>query len=181
MKYIVAISIILLQFGCSPAKRMARQQAQYQKLVDEYIKNHPPRIDTATIYLKGFDSSTYFKHLADSVAATKMQTTIEVQMKYKDTCTTAIDTYNEGFNLGYEIGKADGKATASTRVDTLLQTVVPTEQISLLNKDNHQLQLDIAAEKNNTLKAKAKSSTWLIFLIISVCANGLLTFFIIKK
>ncbi len=173
-KIIVAISILLMQCGCNPAKQMARHQKQYQQLVDEYIKDHPQRIDTATIFLPGAaDSSNYYKAKADSLKLIKQQNIVHVQTKYKDTCTTSIDNYNEGFKLGYQVGFSDGKISTAPVHDTLVRTITPTDEITKLNSTIKKLQ--------DEQLVQAKKFNWLWPFIISCIVITLLTALLIKK
>lgn len=184
MKYLVTISAILLTFlqtACDPAKRAAKQQKHYQQLVDEYIKNHPPRIDTVAKYLPGKDSTEFFKRIADSIAATKIEKVVDVRIKYKDTCTTAIDTYNEGFELGYKVGFHEGKAKAPVRVDTFVKNIVPVDQIEFWKRQADQwkekyYQVSVIVEQQ-----KKKTNTWFWWFIAASLSTVGLTILTLKK
>ena len=52
-KTIAAVLITVSLISCNPAKRMQKEQQQYEAMVNDYIAKHPPRIDTATKYLPG--------------------------------------------------------------------------------------------------------------------------------
>ena len=161
MKYLVAI-ILFLQIGCNPVKRLARQQKNYQTVVDEYNKNHPQRIDTATKFLPATDSSKFFKHIADSISKIKTTTQASIEIKYKDTCTSAPALYDQGFDFGYQIGYNSGKLVAPH--DTSIQKFFPTSLIEDLQRQNRELlagknTADLTAIKNYSWKYKFWIST----------------------
>lgn len=178
---VVTISAILLIIGCNPAKRLQKQQRAYQQLVDAYIKEHPPRIDTVTTFIKGADSSAYFKQMADSLATLKPAATSAVAIKYRDTCKSAVYRWDEGYEYGYKIGFVDGKANAPGRVDTVKDSFYPTDLINALEKENHTLQLLLQAEKTKTVTIRSQKKDWFWFFVVSAIINMLLIFALFKK
>ena len=44
---------LIVVLSCNPARRLERQQANYQKIVDDYNRTHPVKIDTTTHFLPG--------------------------------------------------------------------------------------------------------------------------------
>lgn len=183
MKYLVTILFLLtaLLTACNPAKRAAKQQKQFQQMVDEYIKNHPPRIDTVTKYIPGKDSSKFFKQLADSIAAIKFDKKVEVSVRYKDTCTSAIQIFNEAYETGYQHGLAEGKATAPVRVDTIDRTQVFAEQVSLLKKDVETWKEKFYQQSISLEKNKRQKNTYLWLLIAAGISIALFTTLTLKK
>ena len=164
-----------MQCGCNPAKQLARHQKQYQQMMDEYIKDHPQRIDTATKFFPAADSSNFYKAKADSLKAIKQLTIVQVQTKYKDTCTSAADTYNEGFNLGYQVGLSDCKK--SVLHDTLQTIITPTDEINNLNRIINNLHQDLDAAQLHD----AQEFNWLWPFIIACIVITILTALILKK
>lgn len=170
MKYLVTILFSLTLFACNPAKRVGQQQKQFQQMVDEYNKDHPVRIDTVTKYITGFDSSLFFKKYLDSLSSLETTNINTVLIKYKDTCTTAIDTYNDGFNFGYNVGFYNGKLNSPVRVDTVLSSYYPTGQIDLLKKsaDSWEKKYLELATKWQEEKSKKQNFKWLFFAACAV-------------
>lgn len=192
---IIIIFLCFLFISCNPTKRAYKQIA---KLPPISIKDSlrlsqrslatfpvkPPVLKPGkpTVIVKQ-DSALKYRKLADSLAKLAPKTIKEIQVKYQDTCTTAVDTYTEGYNVGYRIGLYDGKSscppsTEITKTDTL-QISDPAQAV-LIGK----LQIegreaaDTIEQLNSKLKAKNKLIAWL-FGISGILA--LLLFLLFKS
>ena len=175
MKLLIAVFFLTSLACCNPAKRFAKQQKQYEQIMDEQIKNHPVRIDTATKFKPGADSSIFYKRIADSLRVVKQVTVTSIQIKYRDTCTTAANTFNQGYTLGYLIGLKD--VNAQPVHDTLVQTILQTDLINSLQKQNTVL----VSEKHQAELQAEKNKKYLWWFIIAIITNILtLTALLIK-
>lgn len=171
MKYLVVVTLFLTSLtSCNPVKKIQRNEQQYQQLVDAYNKEHPLRIDTTTKFLHGKDSVAYYKHISDSLKASQANQALTYRVKYKDTCTSANDTYKEGFDLGYQVGKAACQAIPVH--DTVVQTVEQTGMTDRLMIENTALVERIQATKDSR-------KYWAIAFFCSLLLNILLILFTI--
>lgn len=167
MKFLAAVFFLTSIACCNPAKKLARQQKQYEQVVDEYIKNHPVRIDTATRFYPGMDSSAFYKYTADSLKQVNIKSTDSIKIKYRDTCTSASLVYNHGYTLGYLTGIKDAGVT--TVHDTLVKTISQTDLISILQKEN----ATMVNEKSQALLQAQKNKKYLWWFIIACISNVL--------
>ena len=176
-KFIVAVLIAVTTiFSCNPAKQVAKQLKNNQALIDAYNKEHPQRIDTATIFLKGADSSAFYKVIIDSLGLVKKQIDTLIENRYNDTCTSASITYKQGYSLGFLVGINTCMAQLKP-TDTIVKTITPTALITTLQNENNAN--TVAVEKQKVLAAKKEK--WLYFFIISCIFNILFVVLLIKK
>lgn len=165
----VTVIFILVCLSCNPAKRVLDRNNDFNKVMGEYIKNHPFRVDTVTKFLPGLDSSIFFKKEADSLRQIASRTLYSIETIYKDTCKSASSRYIEGFNIGYQIG-----STGSIHYihDTLRISFLETEKMEELKRE-----LQVAKDevnKNHLGWIKEKRWFW-----ISISMGLLLLIFII--
>lgn len=125
---IIVLTAIL--FSCSPSKYEAISVA----------KGTPPLTTKDSNYLAGRcaatfpipdtfkpivlptvpDSSKYFKSKSDSLASLKPKVIDRLKIEYKDTCTSAVNQYEDGFKDGEKMGYYDGKTDAEVKFNKLL-------------------------------------------------------------
>ena len=175
-KIIVAVLIAVTILSCNPAKQVAKQLKNNQALIDAYNKEHPQRIDTATIFLMGTDSSFFYNAIIDSIRQVKNEVEIQIQNVYKDTCTSASITYNRGYTLGFLAGVNTCLAQVKP-TQTIVRTITPAQLITNLQNDNNAK--TVAVEKEKLIAAK--KDKWLYFFIISSILNVLLATLLIRK
>lgn len=147
LKYLTAVIALTLIGSCSPAKRVARQQKEIDRLMNEYIKNHPIRIDTAVKYKAGKDSTAFFKKQADSLRAVKSKVKDSIIRQVVDTCRQVVeDNFESGFNSGYAVGLAE--CSQKIRVDTFTNNVFPVDEINAYKKSIIELNQQLTAERD---------------------------------
>lgn len=171
MKYLVVVFILTMPavFSCNPAKQVSKQQKQYNAIIGEYLKDHPVRIDTTTKYIKGEDSSSFYKHIADSLDSVKQIVITTIATQYKDTCTSANDIFFAGYDAGTRLGKAKAKQLPG-RVDTVKTHYLPVDLINTLQ----QSVATLTNEKNTIELKAANNKKWFWLFIISCILNLLL-------
>lgn len=151
MKNLVVVFILMSIASCNPAKKLAKQQKQYQQVVDEYNKNHPVRIDTTTKYLQG-ETITEVVERTDTI------------VQYHTDTVTGAATMEYFFEKGRDI--------YHTRVDTITKIIVPTDQIELLKKLNETLTTDLHTA---TLKTEREKKWFWLFIIACIVAVAFIT------
>ncbi len=124
---IILSAIVLLLAGCQSAEKLTHKALAKDKVkVIEIVRAIYPCITTdstqAIVVIKAPDSSAFFKSVADSLALIKRGYKDSIAIRYKDSCKSVQDNFDQGFNLGYEIGKNDGKQ--QVRTDTMVITNV---------------------------------------------------------
>lgn len=160
MKYLLAVSITLsLLYSCNPVKMVARQHEQYQSMVDEYNKNHPQRLDTASSFSKGVAKSDTTKTIITTVIKSDTiirNDTVVIEKYFNNTATNTINNVTH---------------------DTLYRTIVDKEQFNICERKNSKLESDLG-EANKKLDSK---KFLLLYLIISGLINIILLIIILKK
>jgi len=127
------ISWLILLFiiaGCYPLKKAEKQTDKaydhYPAMVAGKTRAWFPcnTIDSTVTFdtTNVNDSSGYFRAKADSLLKVKQMVLTEIEIAYKDTCTSIKDEYQSGFDLGYETGYYYGKT--ETKRDTIRITTV---------------------------------------------------------
>lgn len=168
LNFVTVISILVF-LSCNPAKRVLDRNNDFNKVMGEYIKNHPFRMDTVTKFLPGLDSSTFFKKKADSLRLINSQRFDSIKTIYQDTCKSASSRYVEGFNIGYKIG---GTGSIHYIHDTVRISFLETEKMEALKRE-----LQVAKDevnKNHLGWIREKRWFW-----ISISLGLLLLMFII--
>jgi hypothetical protein len=129
--------------------------------------------------IKEKDSTDFYKKLLAVAESKKPLTQIQIQTKYKDTCTSAQTIYKEGYGLGYEIGFYDGKSQCpppTRQVDTF-EVIPPAYQVDL---DSWKLKTSKATAEAAVLKDKVdtknKRITWLIIALALAVVGNVLQF-----
>jgi len=128
MKYLAFI-LLLITFGCNPAKRLLDDHKDFETIGNEWAIMHPCANDTAYTFLAGRIDSIFiaapvtdtlnFKTLVDSVKR-------EIALKYKASNADCNRQVNEAFTTGYEQAKYvfSKIKIAVKQPDTLKGTVV---------------------------------------------------------
>lgn len=186
LKIVALIAALLLLMciigtSCNPYKKLAKRPpltaADSAALAKQCVKAFPA--DTTaksdTVYVLPIDSSEYYRLLAERLFRENKRKTAEIVVKYKDTCTTAQQTYEEGFNIGYDVGFAQCKANPVH--DTLL---INTHYWIQDNAVLKMLEGDLATARQEISKLQKKSS-WKGTALIASIAFLLLLLFVIYK
>lgn len=177
---VFSLCFAIILFSCNPTKRAykaieklppatTQDTGRLLKRSAATFPAKPPVIkEGKTVIIKGKDSTAFYKGKYNEAVKSKTVTKTEIKLKYKDTCTSANDTYEQGFQLGYEVGLYDGKAKVKPcdsvyRVDTI--TVIPHEYTVQL--EDVKLQLRNAKDDSDKLKTEcATKKTWILYLIV---------------
>ena len=98
---LIVIISLLLSFGCNPAKQVMKNQAAYDKLINDYLVNHPQRIDTLTELIPGGVDSVFYPVLrVDSVRMNEIKDSLQIVLSDSENdCARAI---SEAFETGYQ-------------------------------------------------------------------------------
>ena len=130
---IIATIVAILLTGCYPVKKAEKQTdkaySHYPAMVAGKTRAWFPCVtkDSTVTFdtTKVNDSSGYFRAKADSLLKVKQMVLTEIEIAYKDTCTSIKDEYQSGFNLGYETGYYFGKSEAKkdmVRIEIKIKT-----------------------------------------------------------
>jgi len=157
MKYLL---IILLLSGCYNSKKANKQidnaYNKYPVLVAKKASLWFPCIitDSSTVIDTVFnDSSSFYNHTIDSLLKIKSKVKDSLAIRYKDSCRSVYDNFQQGFNLGYEVGFSYGKmgCTSDTiRIRTKI-TIKDTRELEIINGNYINAQAKISV-KNLWLK-----------------------------
>lgn len=169
---------VILLCNCSPAKKALREQENYRKLIEDYKRNNPPRIDTNTVYVPGKKDTVPVKvPVTDTAALHKVKDSMKAAFAIKVVqqqwdCDRQV---NEAFNVGYEQARYEmqNQQQVITQPDTVFITKVPTTYIGALQDEVKTLQGQLTEARNK--------HTYLLEFIIA-CAVALLElFFLIRS
>lgn len=118
-----------------------------------------------TNYKPSFDSSNFYKTKVDSLTKVKKSYRDSIAIRYKDTCKSVQDNFNNGFDIGYKAGVYEGKKVA--RIDTLYQTktlkIKDSADIYLLNDENVKLK-----SENKKLQKKIVFKNKFLWLLLAL-------------
>lgn len=165
--YLVLIVIIslLLSFGCNPAKRLQKNNEQYEKIITDYLIKHPAKIDTLTELIPGgVDSVFYPVAVVDSNRLQQLKDSLQAVFANKENdCTRQI---NEAFTTGYEQATYELKKQkfAKPRPDTVRLKITNRDYEDALKRKIESLQNDLS-KKDKTIFAKTNTMWWLIAVI----------------
>jgi hypothetical protein len=132
---VIAIVFIMVALSsCNPTRKAYEGIKKHEpattadsfKLATRFKTTYPqkPPVIKKGIPVVKPDSTAFFKKKLDSALKAGIVTRKAVEVKYKDTCTTAVDSYDDGYRFGYKLGVWDGqgKCPQSTNtVDTFIQ------------------------------------------------------------
>lgn len=171
---LLATCIIL---SCNPAKRLAKQQQQFQSMLAEYILLHPPIVDTVTKVLPGkIDTVPVPVPVMDYGRLKKSLDSLRVVLKGRyiadsQDCERQI---NEAFETGRQaaIFEFSQQKIIRPRPDTVYRK---TSNVDYENA----LKLKLQQSELARMAAEGKRSYFLEF-IVSLIANILLILLIIK-
>lgn len=169
---IIAASVCLLLLACNPIKKAGRDQALLDGLVEQRLKQHPPSIDTNTVYLRGKDSLVpYPVPVVDPLQLQEkldsLQKAIKVQYGNAVDCERQI---REAFNAGrqqalYELSQIKLRWPVP---DTIKKFISNTTVETALRKE--------LAFTQGQLQAERGKFSWLWPFIISICGNAILIY-----
>lgn len=146
---ILSIISIIILFSCLTSKKANRQlnsiEIKYPEKIATFARDKYPCsvLKSDTTYIINNDSVGYFKAQSDSLLKIKQHIKDSIAIRYKDSCRSVVDSYNEGFKLGYEVGMYDGRQ----------KPVHDTFYIRARYEDSSKIKL----EKIETAKAAAKN------------------------
>lgn len=186
--FVMAALLLLLWCSCNPYKQLSQRPPLTTRdsvaLLSRCIKIVP--IDTSghVMFITTPDSSDYWKAQVKTVTQTITDTFTDVMTKYRDTCTSAIKTYQQGLKQGYDKGFATGNDNAATKYAKAFESADSLYNINLAHlKQSYELKLasdktmielsDFAAGKYRTqAENRGRLNTWLIIaLAVSVLLN----------
>ena len=124
------------------------------------------------VYESGPDSSAIYRRIADSLAKVKRNYKDSISIRYKDSCRSVKDNYDNGFNLGYQVGKFEGLQDCTP--DTI--RIKTTIRIKDTTTD-----ADNADCKTEVKTARKWSRTWGIVSGVLALIIGMLIYILIKK
>lgn len=175
--YIIALAFtVCLSSGCNPIKQAGKRQAQFEDVILNYIKAHPPRIDTNTVYIPGKQvpvlvlDSTRLQQVKDS-----LQTALK--LKYLADGQDCERQVNEAFETGKQAALFQFLNSPRNAPDTIKKTVYNTDVEDGYIRENANLKGQIAEQE----KELQSSQKWLWLFIGSVALNAVLSFMSIKQ
>lgn len=178
-------AIIWLLCSCSPYNRLAKRNPITSKdsinLAAKCNAVYPSKeIDSSTTVIHiGVDSINFFKEKADSLEAVKSKVIIEIKVKYKDTCTSAVQEATQLCNVCFSQGLYEGKKRA-THDTLLIRTTITKEstvKIQIANAEA-QKQASMVTKLTNRLHGWKVAAMVLIGLILMILIG---VYFLVKK
>ena len=182
---ILLITCLALLFSCYSVKKSGKQldkaYDRYPALVAEKTGAWFPvkKIDSTIQIVIPFDSSKIYQSKIDSLTAIKQRIKDSIAIRYRDSCRTVTDKFDEGFNLGYEVGYYEGKLKScrDTLIITKTYTIEDSSKIFLAQSKVIEAEKRIAKlEKKND-----RLSSWLIAAGVVILLMGLVIYLIIRK
>jgi hypothetical protein len=178
--YFFAAIVLLLVWnsGCNPAKKVAKQAAQYQQLIDAYTASHPPRIDTNTVYIPGKPDSIYIAVPESNpllIASIKDSLQRAIEAQYEFLAVDCSQQINDAFNVGYKQARDELKRQKipAAKTDTIRITITPVDYINSIKNTINTQAADLKA-------CQAKPNYWWPF-IVSLFINAVLICLLFKK
>lgn len=181
--FMLLITVVI--FSCNPYKRLATHpplSAHDSLNLSRRCSSVFP-IDTVTktktIIIRGKDSSRYYKHLADSILKIKQVVLEKVHNLYKDTCTTAVNQYQDGYNLGYEVGLYDGKIGNTSDTILITKTITQIDNTKLVAAN---ITVELKSKEAEKYRVKNENkSTFIMWLLIGFGVSILVNVLQFKK
>lgn len=173
--YAASILLSLLLFSCNPYKKIMKNPPDNvrdsARLATRCSLTFPCTenkiIDTVEV-IKGSDSIVYFKDQFDSLQQVKNRIITEVELKYKDTCTSAVNSAKDVCDACYKAGFAEGKSkptiierTIRIRSTTLDKAALYAEQYKLKVIQNKR-------DRNKTWKNIFLATTLLLSAVVII-------------
>lgn len=182
---LLSIAVIWLLCSCSPYNRLAKRNPITSRdstnLAAKCNAVYPSKeIDSSTTVTHiGIDSSNFFKEKADSLEAVKAKIVIEIKVKYKDTCTSAVKEATQLCNVCFAQGLYEGKKQ-STHDTLLIRTTITKEstvKIQIANAEAHK-QENMVAKLTTRLHGYKVAVMVLTGLILMILIG---VYFLVKK
>ncbi len=182
---IFIITCLALLFSCYSVKKSGKQldkaYDRYPALVAKKTGVWFPvkKVDSTIQITTPFDSSKIYQSKIDSLTAIKQRIKDSIAIRYKDSCRTVTDKFDEGFNLGMKIGFYEGtvKAKRDTLIITKTYTIEDSSKIFLAQSKVIEAEKQIAKLE----KKKDRLSSWLIAAGVVILLMGLVIYLIIRK
>lgn len=119
-KIILSIIVAAFLLSCYTQKKAVQQTEKayntYPLPVVDFFRKKVPCVttDSSIVYRYVYlDSAEYYQRTIDSLNAIKSKVKDSVAIRYKDSCKSVMDNFNEGFDIGYKIGFIKGKSQYS--------------------------------------------------------------------
>jgi len=157
--FIVFLFCGMFIYGCNPAKRLQKNNEQYQQIINDYLVNNPPRIDSMVELIPGgIDTLYYPKMVLDSVRMQAIKDSL--QKAFHNTEKDCVREINEAFETGkqqalYELQR---KTFTRPRPDTIIKKMYRIGYENGLLKKIEQLTAE-GFEKEKTI-AQKQSLIW---------------------
>lgn len=125
MKYLLLILFPIL-FGCNFFKRLDKhtpvstQDSLHLLKKCNAVFPYDTSGTTKLVFINKRDSIDFYQKLADSLAAIKQKVKDSIALRYKDTCTSIVDRYNEGVELGVKIGRYQGQVLTEQKYKAII-------------------------------------------------------------
>ncbi len=125
MKYLLIFSLVFL-FGCNFFKRLDKHNPVSTSDSLHLIKKcnavfpYDTSGKTKLVFINKRDSIDFYQKLADSLTAIKQKVKDSIALRYKDTCTSIVDRYNEGVELGVKIGRYQGQVLTEQKYKAII-------------------------------------------------------------
>lgn len=183
------VLLILILSGCNAYKQIEKKPPESlrdsSRLAVRYKSTYPPekdkKTDTVTAYIAKKSDTELLKKLADSILKLRTQAVTNIEIKYRDTCTSAKQSYGEALEVGYQQGYYKGKLAAvrdTLEIRTIITTTI-TDNSGIAVERN----LRVAAEAEREKEKTKKERNWTAIMILSglLVVFGVGLYFTIKK
>ena len=165
MKYLL---IILLLSGCYTARKAGQQTdkaySHYPAMVAAKSAVWFPCIitDSSTVIDTVFnDSSSFYNHTIDSLLKIKSKVKDSLAIRYKDSCRSVYDNFQQGFNLGYEVGRYEGLRDCTPDTMRIVKTIKILDSAKIFLANN-----EVVLVKKQLAKMEKKKNTWNTIAVI---------------
>lgn len=176
--FIALCFAVVILMCCNPAKKVAKQQQEYEKLINDYLAKHPQQLDTALIFIQGGnDTVKQFIPVINTAALLHIEDSLKnaIRIKYADVLQDCDRQVSEAFNTGYDQARYEisQQKVFKPRPDTLIRTVARVDYENSLKEQISGLKFE--------LKAAYDKPNYLLYLILSILLNLLLVTVIVKR
>ncbi len=176
---ILTITCLALLFSCYSVKKSGKQldkaYDRYPALVAKKTGAWFPvkKIDSTIQITTPFDSSKIYQQKIDSLTAIKQRIKDSIAIRYKDSCRTVTDKFDEGFNLGMKIGFYEGTVHAKrdTLIITKTYTIEDSSKIFLAQSKVIEAEKRIA--KLEKKKDRRNTVIWVLSILLALCGLGI--------
>ena len=184
MRLLLFVFIAMLFSGCYTQKKASFQadkaNLHYPAMMAEKTRLWYPCItkDSTTDQEISFDtdSSWYWQQQADSLLQVKRRVKDSLAIRYKDSCRSVQDNFNQGYKLGYDLGSYDARKAGIHKVTTITTRITLEDMAAVKAEQARREKAEQLAQKTSS---RLKVSLW--FNLGLILLSAILILIIIKR